>query len=258
MLKTRRVLTLAFLLGLAVGVPFALAPRARTRLPHAGVPLGIVTPGAPNEAPLRPALSAPPAPPQPPPPTRMREVVFLHGTGERPDDGCEGLRAPVRELGWLVCPRGNLAAGRGYTWGGGAQQMAAQIAAAEARLDGTQQDAIEWSRPGVLIAFSQGAYVALEVLAARPRRTSAALFIGASIQPSKLTLTRLGVSRVGFAAGRYDMTYAAMKRSAEALAEQGVEARFFDLGAVGHTYAAEDPETLTHILRWLGATPPSA
>jgi predicted esterase len=112
---------------------------------------------------------------------------------------------------------------------------------------------VEPPRPGVLIAFSQGAYVAMEVLAARPGRVSAALFIGAAIHPSRQSLAKVGVSRVALAAGRYDMTYDAMRKAARALETEGVDARFFDLGPVGHTYVPSDPRVLPQVLAWLTA-----
>ncbi|MBK6460933.1 MAG: hypothetical protein IPF92_07990 [Myxococcales bacterium] len=184
-----------------------------------------------------------------------REVVFLHGMGERPEEACSVLGAAVPDRHALLCPRGDVAFGRGYTWGGAVLSMTARVDRAEADYAVRHPGAIDASRPALLIAFSQGAYVAMQILSARPARVSAALFIGADIRPTRAALAAAGVRRVAFAAGRYDMTSEPMRRSARALEAAGVDARFFDLGPVGHTYVAPDPSTVPEIVAWLASAP---
>jgi len=180
-------------------------------------------------------------------PALPREIVFLHGNGERPEDGCHALRALLMREGYTRCPRGNLAFGGGYTWGGGAESMAAALDREESQ----EPAADALARPSVLVAFSQGGYVAPQVLAARRGRFSAALFIGANVQLSKVWLTSVGIQRVALAAGRWDMTSEAMRTTARRLAAEGVDARFFDLGNVGHTYFPKEPNDIAEIVAWL-------
>lgn len=267
MANRTRMRALSCALGAALCAASLVALASTSRLAFA---VGRAAPATPPAPATSPAPATPPAPPRPtpasvdsgtpsapslaaPPLPAAREVVFLHGMGERPEEACAALRAVVSaDAGALLCPRGNLAFGRGYTWGGAGAAMARGLDLAERRGE-AGRPGVEPPRPGVLIAFSQGAYVAMEVLAARPGRVSAALFIGAAIHPSRQRLAKVGVSRVALAAGRYDMTYDAMRKAARALETEGVDARFFDLGPVGHTYVPSDPRVLPQVLAWLTA-----
>ncbi len=185
------------------------------------------------------------------------ELTFLHGIGERPEDGCAALREAVKSVGWTHCPRGNLSFGAGYTWGGDAKALVGRLVIEEASHESSPGAAV-LPRPRVLVAFSQGGYVAPTIVVARPGWYSGILVVGATATYSRATLERVGVRRIGFAAGRWDPTYEAMKKNASTLARAGFEARFFDLGAVGHTYIPKDASDLVPIVAWLAQSPSSA
>ncbi len=68
--------------------------------------------------------------------------------------------------------------------------------------------------------------------------------------PSAQKLKEAGVIRVALGAGAQDAAHAPLVDDAKRLQREGIEARFFDLGAVGHTYAAEDPAVLRDAIVW--------
>ena len=185
---------------------------------------------------------------------RAVEITFLHGNGERPEDGCAALREVLKGVGWTHCPRGNLPFGAGFTWGADTKSMVDRLTFAEASHLPEGDDAA-LPRQRLLLAFSQGGYVAPRIVAARPGWYSSILVIAATATYSKATLETLGVRRIGFAAGRWDSTYETMKKNASELARAGFDARFFDLGPVGHTYLPKNPSELVPIVTWLTESP---
>lgn len=187
---------------------------------------------------------------------RAVEITFLHGNGERPEDGCAALREVLKGVGWTHCPRGNLTFGAGFTWGADTKSQVDRLTFAEASRPPKADDAA-LPRQRLLLAFSQGGYVAPRIVAARPGWYSSILVIAATATYSKATLENSGVRRIGFAAGRWDSTYETMKKNASELARAGFDARFFDLGPVGHTYFPKTPSELVPIVAWLTETPPT-
>jgi hypothetical protein len=61
-----------------------------------------------------------------------------------------------------------------------------------------------------------------------------------------------GVARIALGAGSLDPAYPVVKADVARLAGEGIEARFVDLGRVGHTYVAEDPDVLSDAIAWAG------
>jgi len=96
---------------------------------------------------------------------------------------------------------------------------------------------VDRQQPGVLLGFSQGAYIADAVLRASPGRWRGVAFVAAFVNLSRASLERRGVRRVVLAAGRRDMTRSSLEATAQRLQREGFPARFVDLGAVGHTCA---------------------
>ncbi len=186
--------------------------------------------------------------------TLPAEITFLHGHGERPEDGCAALREVLKSAGWTHCPRGNLPLGAGFTWGGDTKSLVDRLTFAEASRAPKEEEEAALPRQRLLVAFSQGGYVAPRIVTARPGWYSSILVIAATATYSKAALDSLGVRRIGFAAGRWDSTYETMKKNASELARAGFEARFFDLGPVGHTYFPKNPAELVPVVTWLTGT----
>lgn len=187
---------------------------------------------------------------------RAVEITFLHGNGERPEDGCAALREVLKGVGWTHCPRGNLPFGAGFTWGGDTKSQVDRLTFAEASHHPSGEESA-LPRQRLLLAFSQGGYVAPRIVAARSGWYSSILVIAATATYSRSTLENSGVRRIGFAAGRWDSTYETMKKNASDLARAGFDARFFDLGPVGHTYFPKTPTELVPIVAWLTEAPPT-
>ena len=175
-------------------------------------------------------------------------VVYLHGVHGRPENGCPWLRSGASEVGWLVCPEGAVHETTGTaSWGGDVLEQAAVVA--RARRAAERRGAS--SEPGVAVGFSQGGYVALDLVKTRLGRFRGLVLIAApEAHPSAQRLKDAGVARVALAAGSLDAAYAPLVADTARLASEGIEARFFDLGRVGHTYAAEDPDVLREAITW--------
>ena len=103
------------------------------------------------------------------------------------------------------------------------------------------------------MGFSQGGYVALDLVKTRQARFRGLVLIAApEAHPSAQRLRESGVVRVALAAGAEDAAYAPLVEDAKRLQREGMEARFYDLGRVGHTYAADDTTTLREAIAWAG------
>jgi pimeloyl-ACP methyl ester carboxylesterase len=171
-------------------------------------------------------------------------IVYLHGINGRPENGCPWFRNGASDLGWLVCPRGVSHAENGTSsWGG---DVFAQGAVVSRALEATHSNT-----PGVAIGFSQGGYVALDLVKTHQARFRGLVLIAApEAHPRASALREAGVLRVALASGQLDAAYAPLVDDTQRLVGEGIEARFFDLGRVGHTYAAEDPEVIRDAIVW--------
>lgn len=178
-----------------------------------------------------------------------RVVVYLHGVHGRAENGCPYLRAGASEIGWLVCPEANVPDAPGFSWSGTPADKRGIVAYAEraAHARGADPDA-----PSVLVGFSQGSYVALELVRARLGRYRGLVLLGADVEPTPSELAEAGVARIVLASGDRDSPRVSLERTAERLRAAAVDARFVSLGAVGHTYAAEDPSVLAQAIAWAG------
>lgn len=177
-------------------------------------------------------------------------VVYLHGRNGRAANGCPYLRAGASELGWLVCPTAveHEAAGTA-SWGA---DVAKQASAVDAALH-TAVAAGSSGAPGVAVGFSQGGYVALDLVKTNHGHFRGLVLIAApEAHPSAEKLHAAGITRVALGAGKLDAAYAPLAADAKRLASEGMEVRFVDLGNVGHTYVAENPDVLADAIAWAG------
>jgi predicted esterase len=181
---------------------------------------------------------------------RPLTVVYLHGVHGLPENGCPWLRDGATELGWLVCPHANARLANGtFSWGGSVAEQRAVVARAEraAAAEGADD-----ARANVLVGFSQGAFVALDLVQARLGRYRGLVLIGADVAPSRATLEAGGVGRVVLAAGELDASFRPLTRAAAALARSGMEVRFVGLGRIGHSYETTEKEALREAIAWAG------
>jgi len=181
-----------------------------------------------------------------------RTVVYLHGIHGRPENGCPWLREGASEIGWLVCPAANSPLPNGtFSWGGSLANQHAVVARAEraAQVNGATAEG-----GNVIVGFSQGAYLALDLVRARLGSYRGLVLIAADVEPSRAMLTAAGVDRIVLAAGDLDGSSAPLKRAAAGLAREGMDVRFVSLGAIGHTYATTETASLRDAIVWAGGS----
>jgi pimeloyl-ACP methyl ester carboxylesterase len=181
--------------------------------------------------------------------TNASTVVYLHGAHGLAEKGCPWMRSGASEVGWLVCPEAIHADASGtWSWGAdvAAQGVVVDDALASAHAAGAS------SEPGVAVGFSQGSYVAIDLVKTGRAKFRGLVLLGAEMHPSPERLRDAGVTRIVLAAGAQDGAYASMKEEAPKMNIDGLEVRFVDLGNVGHTYAAENTDALRSAIAWAG------
>jgi predicted esterase len=176
-------------------------------------------------------------------------VVYLHGARGRVENGCPWFRSGASELGWLVCPEAIEHQPDG-SWSWGADVLAQGPVVARALHAAHAQGASK--EPGVAVGFSQGSYVALDLVKARLATFRGLVLLGAEMHPNAPTLRDRGVQRVALGAGALDGAHDSLVEQAARLNAEGLEARFFDLGRIGHSYAVEDAAILRDAIAWAG------
>ena len=175
-------------------------------------------------------------------------VVYLHGRDGRAENGCPWMRAGARDLGWLVCPEAieKHADGKA-SWG---SDVFAQGAAVERAL-ATATRAGASSGPAIVVGFSQGSYVALDLVKTNQGHFRGLVLLAApQAHPSAANLHARGITRIALGAGARDDAHDVLVEDVKRLQREGMDARFFDLGDVGHTYIAKDPDVLREAITW--------
>ena len=184
------------------------------------------------------------------PPSKPLTVVYLHGIHGRAENGCPWLHEGASEIGWLVCPSANEhLANDTFSWAGTVADQRAVVARAERAAQAQGADA---ASANVIVGFSQGAYVALDLVRARLGHYRGLVLIGADVEPSRAVLSAGGVGRIVLAAGELDASFAPLQRAAARLRREGMEVRFVDLGRIGHSYETTDKEALRDAIAWAG------
>lgn len=180
-------------------------------------------------------------------------IVYLHGICGRAENGCGHFASGAGA--WLLCPHApNACAGGGESWGD-PRKAAEIVRGAESDLAAsTRVPAGPHGR--ILVGFSQGGYVARAIYDERPSTFRGVMVLGADVRFNRAELERAGVRRVALGAGRFDATWAPLRRAWATLAAEGFPVRFVDLGDVGHTYVAApaSASAIPDALAWLAET----
>jgi predicted esterase len=231
---------------LPAGFPRPAALHAEEPPPRPTFPLRRTQIGVPENNPLE--LYPPSAP-------SLAEplILALHGKDQDPIDLCDGFRLEGRARGWLVCPAGNTASvepGEAFDWGGSTEDRIAALDAQLAAVEAVYGPLVERGRD-VLVGFSRGAFLARDLVYARPGRFRAMVLLGAAVRFDPERLRAAGVKRVLLAAGELDEARSTMEHTAQFLAARGVQTRFVSLGPIFHKLPPDLGRVMGDALRWV-------
>jgi predicted esterase len=185
-------------------------------------------------------------------PAAAAPVVYFHGMWSNPEESCPYFELGVAGTGVLLCPRGNMPVAQGGAYGGPMAKKRASLddALAIAR---TLTDGGALADEGVLLGFSSGASMALEVAYAEPGRWPGLVLMSMSVSLSPAALRKAGVRRVVLASAENDGSCASLRATAKSLESAGYPARFVSFGLVGHHYAVDMRERMRDAIAWVRA-----
>lgn len=155
---------------LAVVAVVALSPRAASaKSASIGEPLRIEVKGAPDAYYYKPQVRG-----------QRPIIMYLHGRGGNPAADCRKWARVGTQFGWVVCPSGaGTTESGGRTWSNGTAYAQRVIDATVQALRGKYGSKVQL-RGNVLVGFSEGAWVAMNVGLADQRTWSRWLILGAS------------------------------------------------------------------------------
>jgi predicted esterase len=224
--------------------PPGCAPAAAAEPPPPPVyPAHRIQIGVPENNPLE---LYPPADPR----GAMPLVLALHGKDMDPADMCEAWSGEGRAASWLLCPAGNAPGGESFDWGGSAEDRLAALDAQIAAVESVYGPLVDHDRGDVLVGFSRGAFLARDLVYARPGRFRAMVLLGAAVRLDPDRLRAAGVKRVLLAAGELDDARSTMEHTATFLSSRGVKARFVSLGPIYHRLPDNLGRVMGDALRW--------
>jgi len=250
---------LTFPFALLFGVVACLAPRVSAakgaEASHQNHdPLKLTVPGHPDAFYYQPKAGG------------MRPILmFLHGRGGNPAEDCRKWAKVATEYGWVVCPqgpedRGNGARGWGNNPVAGKSTMDATVAALREKYQRKVQ-----LRGNVLIGFSEGSFIAMQVGLKDPRTWNRWLILAANDQywwgdetKSLLAESNKKLQRVYLYTGENDGVAENTKRVEKMLLEAKVPVRMRIVDGLGHEVPADAMVTnYNRPLRWLMAEGPT-
>jgi predicted esterase len=230
---------------------------------------------APRPAPAAPSASwvIEAAPPTPTPPSRRTQIavpennplelypprspapapliVALHGKDMDPIDLCEAWKDEGRREAWLACPAGNAPGGASFDWSGPTEERIAALDAQLGSIDGVYGSLVDHARGDILVGFSRGAFLARDLVYARPGRFRGLILLGAAATLDPARLRAAGIRRVVLAAGDRDGARRTMVHTADKLAAHGLPARFIGLGNIAHALPPDLGRVMREALAWV-------
>jgi predicted esterase len=171
-----------------------------------------------------------------------------------PIELCEGWNQGGRPHGFLVCPAGNTAStepGEAFDWGGSPEDRLAALDAQLAAVETVYGPLLDHEKGDVVVGFSRGAFLARDLVYARPGRFHGMILLGAAVRLDPERLRDAGVKRVLLASGDLDDARKTMVHTAAFLPARGVEARFVSLGPIYHKLPADLGRVMREALRWV-------
>lgn len=186
-------------------------------------------------------------------------LMYLHGRGGNPAEDCRKWAKVGTQFGWVVCPSGpgdNGAGGR--TWSNGAVDAQHVLDSAIQALRAKYKSRVQ-RRGNVLIGFSEGAFVAMQVGLKDQATWTKWLILGASDQywgggdiEHALEPDKRKVRRVYLLTGENDGVAENTKRVGETLKKNKVPVKVRLVPGMGHEVPADRMvSTYRRPLAWL-------
>jgi predicted esterase len=191
---------------------------------------------------------------------RRPVIMYLHGRGGNPQEDCRKWAKVARQFGWVVCPSGpGVSDSGGRTWANGAgdagRTIDATIEALRAKYHGRVQ-----RKSNVLVGFSEGAFVAMNVGLKDQSTWSKWLILGASDAywggdvTDALDREKRRVRRVYLLTGENDGVADNTRRVGDTLKKLKVPAKVKLVPGMGHEVPADRMvTTYRRPLAWLVA-----
>lgn len=188
-------------------------------------------------------------------------IMYLHGRGGNPAEECRKWAKVGTEFGWVVCPSGHEdrgSGGRGWNndVAGGKQVVDATLAALRAKYKRRVQ-----LRGNVLVGFSEGAFVAMQLGLHDPRTWNRWLILAANDQywwgdtPALLDAGRPKLRRVYLLTGESDEVAPNTRRVADELKAHKIPRKVRIVPGMGHEVPGDRMVTLyRRPLAWLTET----
>jgi predicted esterase len=186
-------------------------------------------------------------------------IMFLHGRGGNPFEDCRKWAPVATQFGWLLCPQGPEDRGGGArSWQNdvatGQRIIEASIASLKSRFKGKVR-----SKDSVLIGFSEGAFLAMQIGLHRPERWNRWLILAANDQywfgdtQAILKDKHRKIRRVYLLTGEHDEVAENTKRVGATLRAAKVRVKVQIAHGLGHELPKGKMRTFRKPLRWLTA-----
>lgn len=186
-------------------------------------------------------------------------IMFLHGRGGNPFDDCRKWAPVATQFGWLICPQGPEDRGGGSrAWqnnvAAGQEIIDASISAVKAKFRGKVH-----TKDSVLIGFSEGAFLAMQIGLHKPESWNRWLILAANDQywfgdtEALLKEKHRKIRRVYLLTGERDEVAANTKRVGDTLRAAKVPVRVQIAEGLGHELPNGKMTTFRRPLRWLTA-----
>ncbi len=167
-------------------------------------------------------------------------IVYLHGRGNNPEDDCRKWAKVATQFGWVLCPSGPEDRGGGSrAWNNnaaaGQEIVAKSLSALHTKYRGRVQ-----TRGNVLIGFSEGAFIAMQVGIREPKTWSRWLILAANDQywwgdaPALLKGERSYIRKVYLLTGENDGVAENTARVGEIVKAQKIPVRVKIAPGMGH------------------------
>jgi predicted esterase len=185
-------------------------------------------------------------------------LAYLHGRGGNPAEDCRKWAKVASQFGWVVCPAGPVEhENGGRTWSNGAGQAQQILDSTIEALRDKYKSKVQ-KRNNILIGFSEGAFVAMQVGIKNQRTWNRWLILGASDQYWQFDVSehfdpeKRRVRRVYLLTGENDGVAENTKRVGETPRKNKVPVRVKLVPGMGHEVPADRMvSTYRRPLRWL-------